>query len=69
MVTKKGKLLTQQERHKKMRIKRLNPGFENVKGESNTLNDGVTSEGMGEFGGEPKWALGGNSVLPWDKTG
>ena len=41
-----------------MRIKRLNPGFENVKGESNTLNDGVTSEGMGVLGGEPCSAMG-----------
>ena len=41
----------------------MNPGFENVKGELNTLNDGVASEGTGDFGGNPNGPWGGNSIL------
>lgn len=37
----------------------MNPGFENVKGELNTLNDGVASEGTGDFGGNPNGPWGG----------
>lgn len=39
-------------------------GFENVKGKSTTLNDSVTSEGVGDFG-KAQWAWG-NSILLWD---
>ena len=49
----------------------MNPGFENVKGELNTLNDGVTSEGTGDFGGNPNgpWGEQYSATGPWDQTG
>ena len=45
-------------------------GFQNVKGKSTTLNDSVTSEGVGDFG-KAQWARGEqySAMGPQAKTG